>query len=387
MIQSVLRFLWGSFRVALKVALDEIIIGYESRRSVSSGERVEVVVVTASHAVAQISLGRARFDKFAAGHWHNLIMEGNCCAQEAATASRRSRRRSNWQDCESRASRALKLVQLGELSAGRQALEGADSAPRTPSTLAELRRRPAVPREPVLDLPRDTPLFNLDETVFGRNVRSARRGAAGGPSGMICDHLRPLLSNPRDLHKFFLVAEKFLQGEIPRTIVQIIKLGRMTALRKKDGGVRGMVVGEVIRRLTARTMAQQLGPAIEAATAPFQHVLSTRAGECVSHALQAICELDEDATVTSIDGISAYDTISSCNDCRVGTSARRQCCIMFCSVVLFRAFRISVGRCGRRVHTIHQGEGGEQGDPLVPLLFSVGQHDALSAIHEGMRVH
>ena len=37
--------------------------------------------------------------------------------------------------------------------------------------------------------------------------------------------------------------------------------------------------------------------------------------------------------------------------------------------------------------TIHQGEGGEQGDPIVPLLFSMGQLDALSAIHEGMRVH
>ena len=36
-----------------------------------------------------------------------------------------------------------------------------------------------------------------------------------------------------------------------------------------------------------------------------------RAGcECVSHALQAICELDENATVTSIDGVSAFDTIS-----------------------------------------------------------------------------
>ena len=54
-------------------------------------------------------------------------------------------------------------------------------------------------------------------------------------------------------------------------------------------------MGEVIRRLTARTIAQQLGPAIEAATAPFQYALSTSAGcECVSHALQAICELDED---------------------------------------------------------------------------------------------
>ena len=30
------------------------------------------------------------------------------------------------------------------------------------------------------------------------------------------------------------------------------------------------------------------------------------------------------------------------------------------------------------VHTIHQGEGGrEQGDPLMPLLFSLGQHASL----------
>ena len=52
----------------------------------------------------------------------------------------------------------------------------------------------------------------------------------------------------------------------------------MTALRKKYGGVRGIVAGEVIRRLTARTRAQLLGLVVEAATAPFQHALSTRAG-------------------------------------------------------------------------------------------------------------
>ena len=31
------------------------------------------------------------------------------------------------------------------------------------------------------------------------------------------------------------------------------------------------------------------------------------------------------------------------------------------------------------VHTINQGEGGEQGDPLMPLLFAVGQHPVLVA--------
>ena len=32
------------------------------------------------------------------------------------------------------------------------------------------------------------------------------------------------------------------------------------------------------------------------------------------------------------------------------------------------------------VHNIHQAEGGEQGDALMPLLFSLGQHAALVAV-------
>ena len=32
------------------------------------------------------------------------------------------------------------------------------------------------------------------------------------------------------------------------------------------------------------------------------------------------------------------------------------------------------------VHHIGQGEGGEQRDPLMPLLFALGQHGALQAV-------
>ena len=34
---------------------------------------------------------------------------------------------------------------------------------------------------------------------------------------------------------------------------------------------------------------------------------------------------------------------------------------------------------------IHQGEGGEQGDTLMPMLFALGQHPALAAAQEGLR--
>ena len=185
-------------------------------------------------------------------------------------------------------------------------------APGSGVTLAALRRRHAVPQNPIPELAPDRPIFHLDESsLFSKNVRSARRGVAGGPSGMTSDHCGFCWSTRRTS----ISCSWSLKGS--RGVLSLTapskssEIGRMTALRKKYGGVRGIVVGEVIRRLVARTVAQQLGPAVEPATSPFQYVLSTRAGcECISHVLQALSELDADATVTSIDGISAYDTIS-----------------------------------------------------------------------------
>ena len=95
---------------------------------------------------------------------------------------------------------------------------------------------------------------------------------------MTVEHLRPLLDLVRDQQLFCKVAERLARADVPPSIVEAIRMGRMTALRKTNGGVRGIVVGDVVRRLVARTVAQQLGPSVEAATAPYQYALSTRAG-------------------------------------------------------------------------------------------------------------
>ena len=67
------------------------------------------------------------------------------------------------------------------------------------------------------------------------------------------------MDNPKDVHMFFFVAEQLVQGRTPEIAVQAIVLGRLTALRKFQGGVCGIVVGNVVRRLTSKTVAQQLG--------------------------------------------------------------------------------------------------------------------------------
>ena len=205
---------------------------------------------------------------------------------------------------------------MGELSTARQALEGARLAPGNDETLQVLRdpeKRPPLPRETLSEAVRsaDPDPFELDGELFLQCVRSSRRGAAGGPSGMTAEHLQPILENGRDAAALVSFATALAQGEVPQEALDGIRMGRITALSKPDGGVRGIVVGDILRRLVARTISKQFMKEAEEATAPYQYALSTRAGcECVAHILQSSTELDENATIVSVDGIGAYDNIS-----------------------------------------------------------------------------
>ena len=93
-------------------------------------------------------------------------------------------------------------------------------------------------------------------------------------------------------------------------VADAIRVGSLTALRKGDGGVRGIVVGATMRRLVARTVAQELASELESACAPFQYALSTRAGtECIAHAFQGLTQSNPRLTIVSIDGVGAFDLI------------------------------------------------------------------------------
>ena len=88
--------------------------------------------------------------------------------------------------------------------------------------------------------------------------------------------------------------------------------------------------------------------------------------------------MDPRATVMSIDGISAYDLISrqamlqGLHDVPGGSSA-----LPFVSMFYGSASSYLWEDAHGHVHTIVQGEGGEQGDAMMPLVFSLGQHKAL----------
>ena len=89
------------------------------------------------------------------------------------------------------------------------------------------------------------------------------------PSGMTSEHMFPLLESEDDMGAFARFASFLARGDIPPFALEGIRRGRMSALRKANGRVRGIVVGDVLRRLVARTIAQQNGVAVERATSPY----------------------------------------------------------------------------------------------------------------------
>ena len=151
---------------------------------------------------------------------------------EAASQLRSRRRRTQQDTVTKRVERAKTLVCLGEISAARHALEGSPVALGTEETLNALRdidRRPPWHRDPIEEEIRATIPSNpleLDKDEFLHNFRTARRGAAGGPSGMRNEHLRPLLDNAEDCTKFFEISQAFAQAKLPEEIVSALRMAR-----------------------------------------------------------------------------------------------------------------------------------------------------------------
>ena len=313
----------GAFRRVLRLAMDEILEGRESHSVLRQERGWKLFFLIPRMLLSRPPRGgliprkklESRLAAFAAGQWSELI-DASCemCSKAKEAMVRKGRRQTST---DMKVVRAEKLAMMGELSAARQVLESPDVAPGNNSTLRVLTRqdkRPALPREPppreLMERVPERP-FLLDDEKFAKNFRSVRRGAAPGPSGMTTEHFFPLLESMSDTQAFCQLGNLLVQGEVPPGALSILRKGRMTALQKPSGGVRGIVVGDTFRRLVARTMAQQVSEAVEVATSPFQYALRTRAGcECVSHVLQTLTDLDEHATILSVDGVGAFDLIS-----------------------------------------------------------------------------
>ena len=159
---------------------------------------------------------------------------------------------------------------------GRQALKGVELAPGTLVALTNFDRQ-QNPESSASSF--SWSIIDLRWSSFCLRRDCVRiRGFHGEERRQVLnvEHFRVLL--PMAIVAFSEVATALARGDVPDEIMDAIRLGKLTALRKPNGGVRGIVVGDIVRTLVGRTMAQQLSKRVEVVTSPFQYALSTRAG-------------------------------------------------------------------------------------------------------------
>ena len=322
-----------------------------------------------------------RFDSFGAGRWDELLKEAEAESSHSGTA-----RVPRETTAEQNAKMACQKIRLGEVSRLKQCLTGAALAPGTAETFQNLQNkrpqevvRPLSPE--VLEFMPDRPV-RLDRTLFLESLKSASQLSSPGPGGCTYEHLKVLLDETDTAELMFAACSRLAQAKVPDQVATALMGARLVAVAKPDGGVRGIATGCTFRRLVARTLAKQFVKVFEAACSPFQYALSTRAGtDCVGHMLRAATDGDPSMTILSVDGIGAYDHIfrSAMLGRLLEMPGARE---------LLPFVRLSYAQpsCygwhdqeGRR-RTVTQAEGGEQGDPLMPLPIFGARRTALRVL-------
>ena len=179
--------------------------------------------------------------------------------------------------------------------------------------------------------------FELNKPTFNKRLRSTRRGAARGPSGLTTEHLRPLLDDARALQLFFTVAQK----DVPEAVVDLIRVERLTSLTKPDGAAWSQVTWCVDWSLgtphnsSVRRWNRQGAPANTPCREP---------GANVAHAMQGLTELDPNATVTSVDQCFRHD-FQAVNVGGPSSAASWKHRPPFRPLVLWAAVAVLVGVC------------------------------------------
>ena len=128
---------------------------------------------------------------------------------------------------------------------------------------------------------------------------------------MRAEHLKLLLQDGEAIELLAEASTLLAQARVPADVCTALAMARLTALRKADGGVRGIATGDMFRRLVSKALAREWAEKFDHATRPFQFALQARAGtDALAAHVRAALATRRGAVLVSLDGRSAYDSMS-----------------------------------------------------------------------------
>lgn len=253
-----------------------------------------------------------------------------------------------------------------------------DQAPQNDQTYALLAsKHPPMPDDLSLPPPADDDLADpvqVGEDEVRKALSSFRPGSAGGPDGLRPCHLKALTARGaaeagvRLLASLTKFVNLILRGEVPGFARSAFYGATLTALSKKDGGVRPIAVGNTLRRLATKVGAWSSSAALGGSLRPVQLGYASRGGcEAAAHAARRyLKESASKRVIFKVDMANAFNSLR--RDVFLAAARSR---VPGLYRLLWQAYSEPSNLFyGER--SLVSATGIQQGDPFGPALFSLG---------------
>ena len=166
-------------------------------------------------------------------------------------------------------------------------------------------------------------------------------------------------------------------GRVPEEVAPYLCGARLHAAKKKDGGLRPIAVGNLLRRLTSKLMATALADRAAEHLAPHQLGVGVRGGcEAILHTVRQALEKEPDKWNLQCDFINAFNLASR-------DSSFKEVEKLFPEALswVLTSYR-APSHLQYGDSTISSDRGFHQGDPLAGLLFSLNLQPVVETIEE-----
>ena len=212
-------------------------------------------------------------------------------------------------------------------------------------------------------------------------IRSFPNGFAGGPDGLRPQHLKDMIRPTTDDGGAALVSALaqfvtlVLAGKTPLSICPFFFGASLTALTKKEGGIRPIAVGCTLRRLAAKVACFRVREEMADLLAPKQLGYGVSGGaEAAVHAARLFVHNLEEQCVLKLDFKNAFNSLRR--------DKMLQAIKGFAPSLfpLVHAAYSAPSTLFWGDKTIQSAEGVQQGDPLGPLLFFLTIHPLVSKL-------
>ena len=231
------------------------------------------------------------------------------------------------------------------------------------------------------------PLVVSPSTVQ-KSVLSFPAGSAGGPDGLLPQHIKDLLSPTIGEPATALLTaltdfiNLVIAGRVPSAMTAYFFGANLLGLNKADGGIRPIAIGCTLRRLSSKCVGASVSEEMESQLFPLQLGFGTRMGaEGAVHAARSfLMDMASDHLLLKVDFQNAFNSIRRDVILEKTLSKAPQVYPLAYSAYRHPSFLFFGG------DIILSSEGVQQGDPLGPLLFCLGIHDLVSALQSAFRV-